>query len=222
MKFRLNLGKGLIGLSIGISLGIFLAATCTYWFMRSTQDKHENVARGVLDDVIAIDSAFLNFKQTRITLRTLGIPAITPEQQQQTVMQIANSIAAVDEDLKKLHRDNLIEGEAELIAQIDHSWLQFKQMGRKIMEFHQQGTPASQVKLNRIFFRECPDAAADFMRSVDALRNFLTQKQKTWLSEAREVARINNERFFGIAIIGAVLGGILSTIYSVNLIRGQK
>nr|BFD63285.1 hypothetical protein BdHM001_19660 [Bdellovibrio sp. HM001] len=211
--FKWSLFKKLLLLNIGISLVAIIVASSAYWGGKKTQEKYEAVARGVLDDVIAVDEAFLGFKETRIGLRTLGIEGVTPTQGAAAKKQVLDAVAGVDEQLKKLDRPNLPSEQKALVDKVLVSWTSFKKAGVEILGLYDTGTVESRQRVIGIFFKECPEAADEFFGHVQNLRNFFSQEQKLWVDDARKTAEFNNLLLAIISIVGILLGLSVSVIY---------
>jgi methyl-accepting chemotaxis protein len=217
MNIHWSLGKKLIGLSVAISLVTAVVAVFAFWGQKRTQAKYEDVARGVLDDVIATDQAFLAFKEVRIGLRTLGLEGIDSKQAELAKKQAIDAVAVVDAQLKKFDRSNLIDGEKDLILAVNKTWAGFKDTGKKIFEYQEAGTEEGRKQLASIFFKDCPESATEFMKNVEALQTFLTHQQKVWVEEARETASTDNMLLGIIASVGIFCGLSFSIIYAMRL-----
>lgn len=216
--FTWNLRKKLLSLSIGISSVAVLVAGFAYWGGAKTQEKYEAVARGVLDDVIAIDQAFLDFRETRIGLRTLGIEGVSHKQGEAAKKQAADAVARVDAELKKFDRPNLPPAQKELVDSVLSSWQAFKKTGVEIFASYDQGTPEGRARIVGIFFKECPEAADEFMARVEKLRNFLLgESQKAWVADARATADFNNQLLAIISLAGIILGLSAAALYASKL-----
>ncbi|WP_168196466.1 methyl-accepting chemotaxis protein [Bdellovibrio sp. NC01] len=213
----MSLGKKLVGLGIGMSLVSIFVAVLAYWGQARTQKKYEEVARGVLDDVITTDAAFLAFKQARISIRTLGIEGVTPAQEEQAKKETLQAVAEVDMELKKFERPDLIPGEKELVASLQKNWEHFKGVGGNILKYQKEGTPESRKAMVGIFFKECPESAQTFMNDIMALRGFLTNQQKVWVAQARETAESNNQTLLIVSILGVSAGLAMSILFAGKL-----
>lgn len=214
---KLSLLKKLLVLNIGISMVAVFVAAAAYWGGKKTQDKYEAVARGVLDDVISIDQAFLDFRETRVGLRTLGIEGITAQQGVAAKKQATDAVASVDIQLKKLDRADLSSEQRALVNNVENSWSSFKKTGVEIFSLYDKSTPEDRARLVGIFFKECPEAAADFLGHVEKFRNFLSAQQKMWVSDARATADFNNEMLGVISVAGILLGMSVAALYASKL-----
>lgn len=215
--FKWSLLKRLLFLNVGISTVAILVAAVAYWGGKKTQDKYEAVARGVLEDVISIDQAFLDFRETRIGLRTLGIEGVTAQQGAAAKKQASDAVASVDAQLKKLNRENLSGAQKTLLENVQGSWNSFKKTGVEIFALYDSGTAPDRLRLVGIFFKECPDAAAEFLVHVEKLRNYLSGEQKNWVTDARATADFNNQMLGIISIAGIILGLSVAVLSATRL-----
>lgn len=222
MNVRFGLRAKLLVLSLGISLVAVAIGIFSYWGQLQTQKKYEEVAQGVLDDVITIDEIYLSFKETRIALRTLGIAGISKEQSQQAEQEVLQAIASVEKNLKKLDRPNLLEGEFEKVDAIQKNWKEFKAIGAKVLKLRQDHNEESNKEIVRIFFNDCPVAAADFMLKAKALQDFLFNQQRVWVQQARATASENNKMMMIFTVVGVILGLFLSFVFSAKLAKGLR
>ncbi|WP_255490243.1 methyl-accepting chemotaxis protein [Bdellovibrio sp. KM01] len=213
----MTIGRKLVSLGIGMSLVSVCVAAFAYWGQARTQDKYENVARGVLDDVITTDSVFLGFKQVRISIRTLGLEGITPAQEEQAIKETMAAIKDVDTELAKFERSNLLPGEKELVTPLLARWKEFKAIGGNILNFQKIGTAEGRKNMTAIFYKECPESAQAFMSAAIELRAFLTHQQKVWVDDARETAKANNVMLMVISAVGIFLGLAVSIGFSSKL-----
>ncbi|MDG0815059.1 methyl-accepting chemotaxis protein [Bdellovibrio svalbardensis] len=214
---KLNLRLKLLILNISIAMVAVLVAAMAYWGGHQTQEKYESVARGVLDDVIAVDQTFLDFRETRIGLRSLGIEGVTAQQGAAAKKQAVDAVASVDAQLAKLNRSDLSPNQKKLVDEVSTSWASFKKTGVEIFALYDSGTPQDRTRLIGIFFKECPEAATEFLGRIEKLRNFLAEEQKVWVAEARATADFNNRLLAIISIIGVILGLSCAVLYAAKL-----
>lgn len=220
--FKWSLSKKLLALNIGMSLVTMFVAVVAFVGGGGTQSKYEEVARGVLDDVIAIDQAFLDFRETRIGLRTLGIEGVTASQGAAVKKQVQDAITSVDAQIKKLSRADLSDEQKTLVANVGRSWTAFKKTGTEIFSLYDSGTPENRVRLVGIFFKECPEAAEDFLGHIEKLRNLLSSHQKAWVSDARTTANFNNQMLWIISIAGIIIGLSAAILFTNKLSKNLQ
>lgn len=212
----------LIGICSSISGVGVLISLFAYWGQAQTQEKYEAVARGVLEDVVAVDEIYLAFKETRIALRTLGVEGVTPQQVKKATQDVMSAIAVVDENFKKFDRRDLIEGEKELVDELVSTWIHFKSIGDTVLKLKDEGSVESRQKMISIFFKECPESAEKLMKNAQTLQQFLRAKQSAWVKDARNTAARNNQTLGLLAFFGIALGLGAGILYSARLSQGLR
>lgn len=214
MRIRWGLQARVVLLAVGLSLVSMGIAVFSYFGQSSTQKKYEIVARGVLDDVVLVDEIYLAFKETRISLRTLGLTNASAGQLATARSESLKSVQKVDELLKRFERTDQIQGQQDFVQNLVVDWKAFKKIGERILSLNQEGTEASRRAMAEIFFTECPAGAEKFMSSAKALQDFLRSQQRSWVQDAEATANLNNTILTALSVLGILTGLGLSIWFS--------
>lgn len=207
MKFALSLKAKLLLLCSFMALIPVAVGGISYFGSNKISNGYEEVSNRVLPNVQMSNEMYLNFRNVRIGLRSLGLPGLTKEQAKEFVNRVEQSIGDYEELRREYISVPFLPGEDALWNEVDSTWSSFKLIGARVLKHYHSGTPEDFAAMNKIFLTECPDSAAKYSKAIDALVAFHKSYGEDSISRARTTAK-NMSLFMAMAIIFGVAVGL--------------
>lgn len=198
--------------SIPIGVGGF-----AYFGIQDLSKSYEKVTEGVMPNIEVADQMYLNFKQVRISLRSLGLSNLTTEQVQVYVQDVERNIAEYDKRNSEYTARKHMVGEQELHASVDSAWQSFKLIGAKVLEYHHSGKLEDQAKLRDIFLKDCMEAAQVYDEAMAKLVTFQKDRGHGFVNEASASATQTTNIMIIIIGLGVFAGLATGIVFAVSL-----
>lgn len=218
---KLGLKPKMILLCVLLSSFTLFVGAMDYHSLSKVEKEYTFIPHKVMPKLDQLATMFLNFRQLRITLRTLGLEAISPEVAQTVVLEVEKVIAEYEKSRGAYIDLGFIPGQKELFEKVDAAWADFKKTGEKVLSHHHAGTPESRKKIIEIFFTECPEKAKVYDLAAAELEEFHHNIAKQRTEKADELADFSNLRTIVVVLISAFIsvlcGYFFSTILSKKL-----
>ena len=207
MLKNLSLKTKLLSLCGTLLLFTVVVGAVSFWGIKKIDSHLDRVANVSLPHIQTADSMYLIYSKTRIALRTLGLPGISKAEADASVNTVVELIAKYEEENKKYLMTPFAEGEKAIYDKVEKDWRDFKSIGEKVLILHKSGTPEDKQKMLEIFLKDCPEAAAIYNSSINALVEFYQNNAAKWVKEAYEEG-VNVEIIQVTIIVAGLFGGL--------------
>ncbi|AHZ86188.1 methyl-accepting chemotaxis protein [Bdellovibrio bacteriovorus] len=204
-------------------LGAFMSAIpvlvggFAFYGMREVASSYEKVTDGVLPNIESADQMYMNFRGVRISLRSLGLPGLTTEQEADFIKDVEANIAEYEVHKQQYLRVNFKKGERELYEKVDAAWLAFKDLGGKVVQYSRTGKPEDRAKMLEIFLYDCPKAAKVYDDAMTKLVAFQRASGVQYVKEARSTTRTTDGSMAIIIALGMIAGVTISVMFALSL-----
>lgn len=214
---KMGLQAKLLLLCVFLSLIPILVGGFAFYGMKQTAHSYEKVTEIVVPNIAETDQMFLSYRRVRIELRTLGLPGITNAQAEKAVNGVKEAIAQYEEADAKYRNSPFAPGEQEIYSQVDVAWKSFKETGAEVLKLHAEGTPATQARMNEIFFNDCPAKAKVFTAAMLQLVKITRDNGEKWTKDARETTQNTNNVILIVILLGVLTGLSVGIIFARSL-----
>lgn len=217
MKKKMSLKSKLLLLCTFLSSVPLLLGLFTFFGMKVISSNYERVSNIVLPNIEYADQMYLSYKQVRISLRSLGLSGLTDAQQKNFIDEVKANIDQYEKLNSSYHKVAFIPGEEEIYNQVALSWESFKKIGEKVLAFHQSGTEEDLKKMQAIFLKDCPEAAAAFDQAMNRLVSFQRETGHKYNAEASQQFSWIRDMMV-IFILSGIIGGLaIGTFVALSL-----
>lgn len=162
---------------------------------------------------------YLEFRQVRINLRTLGLPGLPKDLAAEHLKVVHQAIENFDELEKEYAEDAFLPGERKLFTKVATAWKNFKEIGAKALEYHESNKPEDRQAMLQIFFYDCPRLAKEFTIEMDALTQFQEASAAKRVISAESASSRANMWSLALIIGGCVLGLLVGFFLSNGIAR---
>lgn len=214
---KLSLKAKLFFLCLFMGAVSSLIASVGYYGLNSITSNLDQVSTKAVPNLVNLNKMYLDFKEIRINLRSLGFSNITPEQRQKFIAAVKTSLADYEVYNKKYLAVEFQPGEEEIYKKVSVAWENFKVVGTNVLEINEKGGPGAQEKMLKIFLVDCARAAAAFDEPITELQLFHTQKAFALAQSGEQSSKSAIWRMILISFIGVGLGLITGWLVSTKL-----
>jgi methyl-accepting chemotaxis protein len=172
MRLKLSLKMKLVSLCVILSGLSLLVGVTSYYSLKDVQTEYAYIPSAVMPKLENISDMFLSYRRVRITLRTLGLPGLTPAQAEEAIRDTEHAIADYEKSEKAYFEIQSVPGQKELDDKLKAAWVDFKKTGEEVLTLYHSGTPESKERIIKIFFTDCPQKAKIFTIAMNELRTF--------------------------------------------------
>ncbi len=200
-----------------MALIIVTISVCAYFGLESINRSNEEIVDDVVPSLALVNSMGLHFRQIRIEVRTLGLAGISKKDAD---LAIAKTLEAIKNYEKDDAAYAAIESKSEekgLYEALKKNWLQFKEIGAKAITLSQSAKPEDHEALTKLFLIDCPESAAKYSNSFNALLEFNKNSFNTLSSDSKAIANKVNITILTISIIGTIASLIVGFSLASNL-----
>lgn len=218
---RFSLRTKLLGLCVFMA-GISLTLAFTGFVgLERVSEKYRVVSEETMPSLAELNNMLLNYRNLRIHLRTLGMPGLTREEQQDAISRVHEDIRKYEEEDKRYRNFPGSSEQAALYRAVDDEWQSFKRIGERALALQAAGTPAAYESLIRLFLKDCPEAAARYTAAADALERVHVAEadRSTRAAKANANQAIYFMLFLSLSgiLLGMIFGFVLSTHVSSSI-----
>lgn len=217
MLERFSLKVKLLFLCGTLIFFILLVGGVSKWGSNQIDDSYNKIVTSSLPKITSIDRMYLSYQQVRIHLRTLGFLGLTQAQKDEAVEKTLEAIKRYEAEFSLYKKMPVIEGEEKLVADLEHEWSDFKQIGNLVLDLHKKGGEENHNKMRAIFLKDCPEAAAAYDRSINNLLEFENKNAKSWVDSAISTARETHNIQNIIMVFGLVSGLCIGYFFALNV-----
>jgi methyl-accepting chemotaxis protein len=221
MLAGLSLKFKLIALCLFLSLLTLTVGVVSYQSLSDVKSDYAVIPQKVMPKLEHLNEMFLSYRRIRITLRTLGLQGLTPENAQEAVKETEHAIAAYEKANDAYVALQFMPGQKEVYDKVQESWLDFKKTGEEVLALYHSGTPESKEKMLNIFFTDCPRKAKIYTEAINALEAFhksVADKQSKNAEMIAERATMNTIILVvASTLIGMICGFFFSSVLSKQL-----
>lgn len=204
---KLSLKQKIFGLC-GFFL-VFLGAVgaTSYTQLGEVSQDYEQVATISVPKMEAAYKMFLDFRQVRIELRTLGIDGLPRESADIAVKRAVDAI----EDFEKTNEHFLSlpadDGQKVVYEKAHAAWLKFKSVGERVLNHWKAGTPEDLKAMHEIFLKDCPESAAAYRTANTELVDYIQSHLDQRVEFARHAAKTSNTIVI-LLVLGSIFLGL--------------
>lgn len=162
----------LLSMCFVISLMSFIVFVFALNGFRIVERRYGIIVNQSMESLSLVNEVFLNFREVRINLRSLGLSGITEGQNREFIdlaILSINKVEALEDAYVKIP---FVSGQKELHEIVIAKWSAFKEIGSKVIALNKLKTVESKAELFKIFLEDCPRAANDFAVAVNNLKAF--------------------------------------------------
>ena len=214
MSMNVSLKTKLLVLCIFLSFMSVLIGTVSYVGSSKVSDSYDLVADTSLPSLNNLNEMFLSYQAIRINLRTLGLVNIPSNVAADSLKALAVAQTAFVKANREYALNVKLPKQKELYATLQTEWLQFSKIGERAVNAYHSTDPAMKAKLEMIFFKECPESAAQFEKAISVLKDYEMQLSKTYVSDAQSSASFTNWFIFSLAIAVMTFALVVGVIFS--------
>lgn len=185
-----------------------------FFGIKDLSHKYQKVTTGVLPNIEIADHMYLNFRQVRISLRSLGLPGLTADQTAIFIKHVQDNINEYDNLSAQYQAGSLSGEEKVLYSKVETAWLAFKKIGTQVLQHHKNG---EQDKMLEIFLKDCIEAARVFDLAMGELVKFQKQQGDSFVIEANQTAVNTNNIIFVVIGLGVIFGLAIGALFAVSL-----
>lgn len=185
-----------------------------FFGMKDLSYKYQKVTTGVLPNIEIADHMYLDFRQVRISLRSLGLAGLSADQTEIFIKNVQENINEYDKLSAQYLAGNLSGEERALFAKVDTAWSAFKKIGTQVLEHHKNG---EQDKLLEIFLKDCIEAASVYDAAMSDLVKFQKQQGSAFVSDANQTAVNTNNIIFVVIGLGVIFGLGTGALFAISL-----
>jgi len=202
-----------------------LFAGIGWWSLKSldrVSAQFFEIADNYLPSVSLSKEIFLEYRQVRISLRTLGLNGISKTDADKAVEDVKKNIADLETNLKDYEKLLTNAEEKELYTKVNQAWQNFKAIGVNVLEYQAQNTEESKAKMQQIFLVDCPREASHFREAMTKLVQFNESGAKEASKTAHELSTHAKDIILYVLIGGLLVGlgmMVLSVRSAANLIK---
>lgn len=187
-----------------------------FFGMSDVSEKYQKVTKGVLPNIELADRMYLDFRQVRISLRSLGLPDLTEVQSEEFIKNIHENIADYEKLSAQYLKGNLNPTEKELFAKVDLAWTSFKKIGDEVLGHHSNG---NREKTLEIFLKDCVEAANVYDNAMGQLVSFQKDQGARFVNDAESTSVKINKIVFLVIGAGLIVGLSSGAFFAVSLVK---
>ena len=217
MLHNLSLKAKLILLCCFLTLFTGIVGFFSYKGIIEIEDSNERVIKGVSPNLEIINSMAINYKSIRISLRTLGMPGISKVQADEAIEQTIKTITKYEKDIKNYEALPFSAGEKQLYDSLNKNWIHFRGIGEKAIGLYKTGKPEDHEAMMKIFFVDCPEAAFEYSKSIDALLLFHKNNFHKFSDESVNIGEKTNTIIIALSLIAIMASLITGFFFATKL-----
>ncbi len=222
MLDKLSLNAKFLILSISMALITILISTYAYDRFQKVSESNDQVTEVALPNLMLINSLALQYRDIRIHLRTLGLPGLDKKQAEEAINETLQDIESYEKNRKIYKETPSLPGEEELFNELDKNWIEFKAIGIKALELYKSNKPEDYNALVAIFLKDCPEAAAKYNKSLDALLLFHKNSFNKFKTASNNLTKSTNHNIILITIMGLLFSIIITVLFAFNAVKLSK
>jgi methyl-accepting chemotaxis protein len=216
LKFKL------LALCLFMSALTLTVGVVSYHSISDVRNDYAFIPHKVMPKLEHMNNMFLSYRRIRITLRTLGLPGLTPEMAQEAVKETEQAIAEYEKENEAYVALGFIPGQKEAYEQVQSAWVEFKKTGDEVLALNRSGTASDKEKILHIFFNDCPRKAKIYTAAISQLKAFHKNVAENKSKSADAIAEQATLKTIGLVIFSTIIGLISGFIFSSVLSKQLK
>lgn len=217
MNANFSFKTKLLLLSSITSFICLLIAFIGYYGLQQVEKSSEHITSNVVPNLELVNSMAYHYKEVRIEVRTLGLAGITKEEGEKAVLKAEEAIKNYEEVAQVYEKLELNAEEKVLATTLSANWKSFKEIGGRAISAYKSGKPEDAEELKKIFFVDCPKAAADYSQTLSKLLKFHDVVLKKYTDEAHAIQEKIDFQLILFSVGGVLLGFISNFIFATRL-----
>ncbi len=171
MKNSIGIRSKLLLLNLFLSALLLLAMLTTHWLQKQIDNEYERISAVDVPQMEKVDEMFLQYRQVRIMIQTLGLPGLTSPEAIENA--IKSSQLAIDEFEKA--KDSFValgltDEQKNLFTNMDHAWQAYKNLAQQIINWKSSDGNKNLKNIENAILLESPDKSKDFRESIEKLK----------------------------------------------------
>lgn len=216
-NLNLSFKAKLIALCGFLSAVSLIIGGIAYRGLHTVEQSYDQIVDGSMPNLNLLNNMFLEYRAVRINLRTLGLDGLSQEQEKTAIAKTLEAIENYKTFDTAYNNIPDLEGEKELYDQVNKSWLEFKAVGERALALHKSGRPEDHAALMKIFFEDCPKAAAEYTTAINTIKKFHEENSKRFVAAAKSAASSTNRLIFVTIFCGVLFGMAIGVIFAVRI-----
>lgn len=194
-----------------------LISVVAYRGLRNVEESNARVIYGIVPNLEIINSMGLNYRRVRIQVRTLGLTGVSKKDAEAAIAGAIEAIGEYEEHNKAYSALSFAPGEKEQYDLLNSQWKHFRGIGERAISLYKTGKPEDHEAMMKIFFEDCPKAAAEFTKTFKELLAFHKGNLEKFTAESKVVTDRTKVLIFSISLIGVTLSLIVGITFSTKL-----
>lgn len=203
MMSRFGMKTKLLGLGISLSLVSVAVGAISFYSNKKVEKEYDFLTEKTFPKIEYISEMFLNYRQVRISLRTLGLNDLPKADADAAVQSSLDSIQKYEEADATYVALGFVGNQKELYEATHAAWLDFKKTGAEVLALQKSGTPADKQRMLQIFLKDCPAKAAVYRASIEKLKAFHQDGMKANVISADKAS--DEATYFSLLFIAVVV-----------------
>ena len=216
-KIKFGLQTRLLLLCVFMSFIPILLGGFAYFGMKHLSNDYEKVTENILPNIAIADQMYLNFRQIRISLRSLGLPNIDQAQGLKFIEDVERNIKEYEDKDKQYINGSLLPDEKVLHAKVVKSWNEFKVIGEKVLTYYRSGSDSDRDRMLQIFLVDCLEAAKAYDIAMTDLVLFQRSEGREFVKEAKATYSQTSSIMITIICLGVLVGMSAGVVFAVSL-----
>ena len=161
------------------------------------------------------------FREIRINLRTLGLPGISKEEEQDYVKRAKENIEKFEAAAKAYEEIPFVEGEEKVWNNVKAAWTNFKAVGGRVFELQAKGTPEAHQGMIAIFLKDCPEAARAFSEAMNPFLESHTNQAHTSVEKAEKLSAKVTLISMVVLGVGSLFGLLIGFFFATSTAKAM-
>lgn len=214
---KLSLRVKLLALCVFMSLVPLTVGGLYYFGIHKVSDSYENVTGKIMPNLTLADQMYLNFRQIRISLRSLGLPGLSEQETQRYIDRVNENIKEYEQHRLSYLSGDVSHNEKQIFNKVDVAWTTFKGIGERVLRHHSNNTPQDREQMIAIFLKDCPEAAESFDLAMTELTNYERTESDKSVSLARSTVATMTTLVFSLIGAGILVSLLIGLFFSHSL-----
>ncbi len=186
-----------------------------YSGLRNVDESNQRIVDRAFPETNRINSMMIHFNKVRVELRTLGLPGLSKADAEKSIQLATDEIAAFEENVREYKSIPFLPGQEEVFNTLYKEWTHFKYIGNRIVTLYRSGKPQDISDMNAIFFKDCPEAAAEFKTAIESALKFHRDNLDSVSVESKSIQSKANTLIIFVSLIGILFSLVVAYIFAV-------
>jgi methyl-accepting chemotaxis protein len=203
---NLSFKTKLIALCFFMSAVSVVIGFTAYNGLKEVKAANDRITGTAMPNIDRANKLIASYRRIRILVRTLGLPGLS-KQDAEIAMKAATDEIESYEKINKEYEALPHRPERDpLFKELQAQWIHFRDIGMQAVNFYKSGKPEDHEKMMKIFFVDCPEAAASYTVAINNLLAFHNETSQQAIVAAQAASDSTNMLILFTSIIGICIG----------------